>query len=246
MKKNVEKNKEKIYTVHKNGFLKKNIVEKEKTVEKVEEEKFYDVENYQDVSIEDLIDPLNKYKYVEKEKKNYGKKFIYFFFLCLMVVLIFVAVKIINNKVDTMVENSTTTTTTIEKTTTIPTTKPQLVITETLTCSLNSDVEGITQNNTIISYFSQGKLQRNFIKYDIKLIDENYSSNYNQLVQYMILFALSIDETGIDVNNNKKDDSYELTIDTNLASGAVSDVFVYNEDYDSVLEKIKNMGYTCQ
>ena len=65
------------------------------------------------------------------------------------------------------------------------------------------------------------------------------------MVNYLKLLNLELDIDGIETSEKESDNYYSLTIYYKKLENDYNTDFKYNEDFDSVLSKIKNKGYNC-
>ena len=148
--------------------------------------------------------------------------------------------KLKNNKEIVKNNNEVITTSTVTTTTT-----SEIKITDSLICNQELENNGMIQKSSLKFDFSNKKLQNNTITYYFELVDANYLSNYNEMVNYLKLLNLELDIDGIETIEKESDNYYSLTIYYKKLENDYNTDFKYNEDFDSVLSKIKNKGYNC-
>lgn len=247
MKKKLKKD-----VIFKNGKLRGEIVEKsekndinkslndsELANETIEEDSNY-------VSIEDLIDPLKKYEYVEEKRKFNYKIVVFYLFVFVIIFLILFSSKLINDKLIKsnkvpVVENTTSTTTKY-----VTTTVPEIVITHSLSCSLDMSNQGVYQKNFIKFNFSNSGLVKTDYDYFVSLTDEAYIDKYNELIQYLKIVSLSFDEDNMELNSMEENYSYRLTVNVDLSNGFKEYGFAFGESYEEVINKMRSMNYICE
>ena len=243
MKKNSEKKKK--FIIRKNGKLRGEIVEKNDIDNEVIVNDFQNVDNSNNdlFKIEDLIDPLKKYEYVEEKNKNISKYIVYCFFTLVLIVLIIFSYKLINDRLQDntpVVHDSTTTSHVVTTTTSV-----QKKVNRYLSCNLDSSVQGVYQKNYIKFSFIDNALVRYDNDYYIILNDEAYINKYNELVQYLKLTALTLDDD-VKIETIEENYTYKLSAGVDLTNTNDGYGYSLNQSYDEILNNMIAANYICE
>lgn len=198
---------------------------------------------------ENIINPLEKYKYIEPKKKINIKKILLVVFSIISIFLIIILLKIIDNNFNKNEETNNTETTnkTTSFNTTTQTTDELDAITETLVCSTN-ELENNMQIETIITAkFHNKKLREDSNKITIKLLDESSKEDYDKYISVLQMFSLYLTEnSGYDITYTDEDNEFSLEITTTYQKDKKIDSNLeYDEDYDSVKQKLIELGNNC-
>lgn len=210
---------------------------------------FVEIKGNDKNNIDDIINPLKKYEYVEEKNNKTSKKILLYIFSFLTFVLILIMSLLINKNINKLknnkeiINNNNDVVTTNIVTTT--TTTSEITITDSLICNQELENNGMVQKSNIKFDFSNKKLQNSTITYYFELVDPNNLNNYNEMVNYLTLLNLELDIDGIETIEKKSDNYYSLTIYYKKLENDYNTDFKHNEDYYSVLSKIKNKGYSC-
>ncbi len=254
MKKVVEKKKKKKIVVHKNGRLKDEIVEKNKNVENFNgnflNENLNVVQNSKDnfsdenlISLEELIDPLKKYEYIE-DKKRINIKFIFYgLFFAVLIFLVIFSSCLINDKINDknkVVDFNSKQTTAI----TSSTTSTKSVINSILSCSLDTSIQGVYQKNIIKFSFSNNSLIRYDNDYYVTLTDEASIEKYDELVGYLKIMALSLNDD-VSIDTVEENYSYKLSAGVDLTSSEDGYGYTLGQSYNEVLDSMISLNYVC-
>ena len=179
-------------------------------------------------SSKNIIDPLEKYKYIEPKKKLNIKKILIIIFSIISIILIIILLKIVDINFNKSKEIKNTES--INKTTSFDTTKQNTnesdTITETLVCSTNEIQNNIQIDTIVTAKFHNKKLREDSILqmfswyltensgYDVTYIDDNNEFSLEMITKY------------------QKDKQIESNLE-------------YDEDYDSVKQKLIELGNNC-
>lgn len=201
---------------------------------------------------ENILDPFKKYEYVEEKKKFPIKKILFVLFTILAIVLIIILIKIISIRDNKIIKNDdvSKTKTTTEQLNLSTTTKvnEEDIITETLFCS-SSTVDGNLQMDTnITAKFHDKKLRSDINNLHIKLLDENAREEFDNYVTVLQMFSLYLaEEDNYNITNDSKDNEYDFSIQTTYSKDQeIESNLSYDEDYDSVRQKLIELGHSCQ
>ena len=214
----------------------------------------------------DVLNPLKEYEYVEPPKKFPIKKFLLLFFCFIAIILIIVFFALIDKKTAEMDNNNTnnnyssnntnkkttttTTTTTTNQNTTTTTTKQETEekSNQSLVChttTVDGDLE-ITAQVTANFYNNQLKSDINYMS--VKLTNENSRALFDNYVITLQMFAVYLsDEETYDVSETTTDNEFILSITTTYSENEkIESNLYYNESYESVKQKLIDLGHTCE
>ncbi len=210
---------------------------------------------------ENIIDPFKKYEYIEEKKKFPIKNVLLIFFSMLIIILIIIFLKLINmreeqmnvpnNKqepvTNTYIDNNKTTSTT--SSTAISTTKKNEneKITESLTCYHTQTENGISIENEITTYYTNGKLRSELNTLKVILLDEISKDEFDSYITVLKLFSISLgDEETFQIDQKEAEDNYTISIKTTYnANKKIESNFTYDESYDSIKQKLVEGNYNC-
>jgi len=197
---------------------------------------------------ENIINPLDKYKYIEPKKKV-NKKYIFLIILSIiLILLIIILLKIIDNKFN---KEKTEENETINMTSTINTKteskNEENNITETLVCETSKTENNIEIDTIITAKFYNKKLREDSNKIIVKLLDENSKSSYNQYISILKMISLYlVENSSYDINYIDESNEFTLEIITTYEKDKEIDSNLeYDEDYESVKQKLIEIGNNC-
>lgn len=203
---------------------------------------------------ESIINPLEQYKYIEPKKKLPIKKILLVISIIIAITLMVIFLKMINNykedidKKDLDKPNEKTTNNFNTLTTTTTTTQNQNdLITETLVCS-SSFVENNLQFEAIITAnFHNQKLRSDENLISITLLDETAREDFNNYTAFLQMFILySYADSDYEITSYPEDSKYGLSIKTIYKEDTPSENnLTYDEDYETVKQKLIELGNTC-
>ena len=104
------------------------------------------------------------------------------------------------------------------------------------------------QIETIITAkFHNKKLREDSNKITIKLLDESSKEDYDKYISVLQMFSLYLTEnSGYDITYTDEDNEFSLEITTTYQKDKKIDSNLeYDEDYDSVKQKLIELGNNC-
>ncbi len=207
-------------------------------------------------NFENIINPLKKYEYVEKKKKLPLKNILIVIFIIMALLLIILLLKLIdakNNQITTNIEHNTTKQTKDEQLSLLTTTTSNIntntdEITESLTCSSSNIEKHLKIDTIIVTNFHNQKLRTDINKIHITLLDENFKEEFDNYISILQMFSLYLlDKSNYEITSEENNNEYEFSIKTTyLENQQLESNLSYDEDYNSVKQKLMNLGHTCQ
>lgn len=200
-------------------------------------------------SSKNIIDPLEKYKYIEPKKKLNIKKILIIIFSIISILLIIILLKIVDINFNKSKEIKNTES--INKTTSFDTTKQNTnesdTITETLVCSTNEIQNNIQINTIVTAKFHNKKLREDSNKIIIKLLNESSREDYDKYISILQMFSLYLTEnSGYDITYIDDNNEFSLEMITKYQKDKqIESNLEYDEDYDSVKQKLIELGNNC-
>lgn len=203
----------------------------------------------------DILNPLKEYEYIEPKKKFPIKQILLAFFIIIIIILIIIFFALIDKKNAEINSNNTNSNNDIKtnsttKTTTRETTKNQNgeITNETLIChttTTDGDLE-ITAQVTANFYENQLKSDINYMS--VKLTNENSRSLFDNYVMALQMFAVYLsDDQTYEVSESTTDNEFILSIKTTYTEDkTIESNLSYNESYESVKQKLIDLGHTCE
>lgn len=200
---------------------------------------------------ENIINPLKQYEYIEPPKKLPIKQIILVISIIITIVLSIIFLKIINSHSsktikDTSTNLNTKTNLTLQTTTTkVETNNEQ--ITETLVCSSRTTEDGIQFDTIVTAYFSNRKLRYDENYMSVTLLNESSKEKFDNYVTFLQMFVLySMENNNYKIDNYSEENKFGFTIKTTYTKDQTSESSLsYDEDYESVKQKLIELGHTC-
>ena len=201
---------------------------------------------------EDIINPFKKYEYVEPKKKFPIKNILLCFFIVIAIILIIIFLKIIDNKSSKMnTENQNTTTQKkiiITMNSTTSSTNKIEDITETLVCNSINNENNIETEVQITANFHNKKLRSDVNYMRITLLDEAARDEFDKSVSVLQMFSIYLSEnTEYEIIDSIDTNEFIISIKTDYNSGKdIESNLKYDEDYESVKQKLIALGHECK
>lgn len=209
---------------------------------------------------ENIIDPFKKYEYIEPKKKKPIKQIILTIFIIIAITLTIILAKIIDKSINIEQEqniddNTTTTSTTTQTTTTnnINNTTNNVVenniITETLICNSEIFENNLQFYNQTTANFYNNKLRNDINYMSIKLLDESAKEEFDTYVDILKMFSLYLNTKYdyYDITEYTSENEFSLSIKTIYQQNQKTEnSLLYDEEYDSVKQKLIKLGYECK
>lgn len=205
---------------------------------------------------ENIINPLEQYKYIEPKKKPNIKKIFLIIFSFIAIILLVILFKITSDysnknltKEDkTTTENSKTSTTIITTTTTIPTTENiNQVEKDTLKCYSKITENNIEVETEIIINFDNNKLRSDFKTMNVNLLNENSKEYFNNYVKLLEELGEYLKQDEIyELSTEKFENKYIFKVKTTYKENQnTNSTLNYDENYSEVKTKMEKLDYEC-
>lgn len=205
---------------------------------------------------ENIINPLEQYKYIEPKKKPNIKKIFLIIFSFIAIILLVILFKITSDysnknltKEDkTTIENSKTSTTIITTTTTIPTTENiNQVEKDTLKCYSKITENNIDVETEIIINFDNNKLRSDFKTMNVNLLNENSKEYFNNYVKLLEELGEYLKQDEIyELSTEKFENKYIFKVKTTYKENQnTNSTLNYDENYSEVKTKMEKLDYEC-
>lgn len=205
---------------------------------------------------ENIINPLKQYEYIEPKKKAPIKQILLIIFTIIAITLVIILLKLIDNHNNdiTNVENtsnnqkSTNNLNLLTTTTATTTSNENEKITETLICSSTSLENNLQIDTQVTANFHNNKLRSDINYLHIKLLDESAKDEFNNYITVLQMFSLYLMENSdYEITDDTREDEFSISIKTNYQENQVTESNLsYNEDYESVKQKLIELGHECQ
>lgn len=203
----------------------------------------------------DILNPLKEYEYIEPKKKFPIKQILLIFFIIIIIILIIIFFALIDKKTtetnsnttsndNNITTNSTTTTTT----TTIDKNQNEEITTETLTCHTITTEENIEIKVQVTANFYENQLKSDINYMILTLKNEDSRTLFDNYVLTLQMFAIYLsDDEAYEVSESTTDNEFILEIKTTYSEDkTIEGNLSYNESYESVKQKLLDLGHTCE
>lgn len=216
---------------------------------------FVEIKKNDDDFNQNIIDPLKQYEYIEPKKKLPIKQILLVLAVIATICLILIFLKMIDShnieiKKSTDGNNQQNNKTNISLNTST-TTKPKQdnneEITETLVCSSSNIEDNLQIDVKVIANFHNKKLRSDENLMTVKLLDENSKEKFDNYVTTLQMFSLYLMEnSNYEITDYNDDDAFSISIKTTYSKDMeIESNLNYDEDYESVKQKLIELGHQC-
>ncbi len=205
---------------------------------------------------QNLIDPLKQYEYIEPKKKAPIKQILLLIATIITISLIIIFLKMIEQRNKEIYKpnntNNQQTNKTNDEVNISPVTKPEKnnreEITETLVCSSSSIEDDLQIDIKVTTNFHDKKLRSDENLMTIKLLNENSKEKFNNYVTTLQMFSLYLMEnSNYEITDYNDKDQFSISIKTTYTEdNKIESNLNYDEDYESVKQKLIELGHECK
>ncbi len=198
-----------------------------------------------------IINPLEQYEYIEPPKKIPIKQIALVITIIITITLIFIFFKIIDKKSfkpdETVKSEQTTKIDTYKTTTTEKEQNKNDKITETLVCTSSTIEDNLQIDIKVTTNFHNKKLRSDENLMTIKLLNETAKEQFDNYVTTLQMFSLYLMEnSNYEITDYTDDNQFSISIKTTYTKdNKIESNLTYDEDYESVKQKLIELGHSC-